>query len=80
MLAFDPLAEAIRALMARRKVWRGTMLDLLKIVGSTAGFKEANKLSTALRRLTPPLATVGIKVIFEDRKAEHRPFRIERVK
>ena len=79
MLAFDPLAEAIRALMARRKVWRGAMHDLLNIVGPTAGFKDANKLSSALRRLTPPLATVGIKVIFEDRKAEHRPFRIERV-
>jgi hypothetical protein len=78
MLAFDPLAEAIRALMARRKVWRGVMRDLLNIVGPTAGFKDANKLSSALRRLIPPLATDGIKVIFEDRKAEHRPFRIER--
>ena len=80
MLAFDPLAEAIRALMVRRKVWRGTMRDLLNVVGPTAGFKDANKLSSALRRLIPPLTTVGLKVIFEARNAEHRPFRIERVK
>jgi len=79
MLAFDPLAEAIRTLMVRRKVWRGVMRDLLNVVGPTSGFKDANKLSSALRRLTPPLATVGIKVIFEDRRAEHRPFRIERI-
>jgi len=79
MLAFDPLAEAIRALMVRRKVWRGVMRDLLNVVGPTSGFKDANKLSGALRRLTPPLATVGIRVTFEDRKAEHRPFRIERI-
>jgi len=81
MLAFDPLAEAIRALMARRKgkVWRGVMRDLLDAVGPTTGFKDPNKLSSALRRLIPPLATVGIKVTFEDRKAEHRTFRIERV-
>jgi len=79
MLAFDPLAEAIQTLMVRRKVWRGVMRDLLNVVGPTSGFKDANKLSSALRRLTPPLATVGIKVIFEDRRAEHRPFRIERI-
>jgi hypothetical protein len=78
MLAFDPLADAICVLMSNRKVWRGVMRDLLNIVGPTAGFKDANKLSSALRRLIPPLATTGIKVIFEDRKAEHRPFRIER--
>jgi hypothetical protein len=79
MLAFDPLAEAIRELMARRKVWRGVMRDLLNIVSPTTGYRDANKLSSALRRLAPALRTVGINVIFEDRRAEHRPFRIERV-
>jgi hypothetical protein len=78
MLAFDPLAEALCELMARRMVWRGVMRDLLNVVGPTTGYRDANKLSSALRRLAPLLRTVGINVVFEARNAEHRPFRIER--
>jgi hypothetical protein len=53
------------------------MEDLLDAVGPTAGIKSTKKLSNELRRLIPALRTVGVRVIFEQRTAEHRPFRIE---
>ena len=42
-----------------------------------AGIKVSKKLSDELRRLIPALETVAVYVIFEQRTAEHRPFRIE---
>jgi hypothetical protein len=71
------LGRYVRELMKRRKSWKGDMHELLAIVGAAAGFKAANKLSNALRRLTPLLASVGITVIFA-RNAAHRTFTIER--
>jgi hypothetical protein len=76
MLSHDAVAKAVRALVAKRN-WAGTMEDLLDAVGPTAGIKSTKKLSNELRRLIPALRTVGVYVIFEQRTAEHRPFRIE---
>jgi hypothetical protein len=76
MLSHDALAKAVRALVAKKN-WAGTMEDLLDVVGPSAGIKSTKKLSNELRRLIPALETVGVYVIFEQRTAEHRPFRIE---
>jgi hypothetical protein len=76
MLSHDPVAKAVRAAVAKKK-FAGTMEDLLDIVGPTTGIRSTKKLSDELRRLTPALRTVGVNVIFEQRTAEHRPFRIE---
>jgi hypothetical protein len=78
MLSHDPVAKAVRGLMDKRKrAWTGVMEDLLDIVGPTTGIKSTKKLSDELRRLMPALRTVGVHVVFEQRTAEHRPFRIE---
>ena len=76
MLSHDPVAKAVRALVAKKK-FVGIMEDLLDIVGPAAGIKSTKKLSNELRRLRPSLRTVGVDIIFEQRTAEHRPFRIE---
>jgi hypothetical protein len=77
MLSHDPVAKAVRAAIMERNFFSGTMEDLLDIVGPTTGLKSTKKLSDELRRLIPPLRTVGVHVVFEQRTAEHRPFRIE---
>jgi hypothetical protein len=77
MLSHDAVAKAVRSLLAAKGKWAGTMEDLLDAVGPTAGLKSTKKLSNELRRLIPALRTVGVRVIFEQRTAEHRPFRIE---
>jgi hypothetical protein len=77
MLNFDPIGKAVWALAEKKKKWAGTMSDLLDIVGPAAGIKAPKKLSDELRRLIPALETVAVYVIFEQRTAEHRPFRIE---
>jgi len=79
MLSHDPVAKAVRALVARRRRWRGTMEDLLDVVGPTAGIRSTRKLSDDLRRLTPMLRTVGVHIVYEQRTAEQRLFRIERI-
>jgi hypothetical protein len=76
MLSHDPVAKAVRAAVAKES-FAGTMEDLLDIVGPTTGIRSTKKLSDELRRLIPALQTVGVHVIFEQRTAEHRPFRIE---
>jgi hypothetical protein len=76
MLAHDSLAKAVRALVAK-KAFAGDMEDLLNFVGAATGIKSTKKLSDELRRLMPALRTVDIHVVFEQRKAEYRGFRIE---
>jgi len=76
MLSHDPVAKAVRTAVAKKK-FAGTMEDLLDIVGPTTGIRSTKKLSDELRRLIPSLRTVGVHVVFEQRTAEHRPFRIE---
>jgi hypothetical protein len=76
MLSHDPVAKAVRAAVAKKK-FTGTMEDLLNIVGPTTGIRSTKKLSDELRRLMPSLQTVGVDVTFQQRTAEHRPFRIE---
>jgi hypothetical protein len=53
------------------------MEDLLNVVVDTTGIRSTKKLSDELRRLTPALRTVGVHVLFEQRRAEYRGFRIE---
>ena len=77
LLSHDPVAKAVRALLARRKKWEGQMQNLLDIVGPTTGVKSTRKLSDDLRRLAPMLRTVGIRIVHEQRTAERRSLRIE---
>jgi hypothetical protein len=49
----------------------------LNVVGAATGIKSTKKLSDEFRRLMPALRTVGVHVVFEQRKAEYRGFRIE---
>ena len=77
MLSHDDLAKAVRATVTEKGWFAGTMQNLLDIVGPVTGIKSTKKLSNELRRLEVPLQTVGVHVIFEQRTAEHRPFRIE---
>jgi len=79
LLSHDPVAKAVRALLARRKKWAGQMQELLDIVGPTTGVKSTRKLSDDLRRLAPMLRTVGVRIVHEQRTAERRSLRIERI-
>src|SRR6516225_240793 len=79
MLEHDPLAREVRTLMTRRGQWRGTAQDLLNAVGSAAGVNSTQAISDWLRRLAPALRTVGLHIVYEQRKKDQRPFRIERV-
>jgi hypothetical protein len=78
MLSHDPVAKAVRALLASKKKWMGTMQDLLDVVGPTTSIKSTRKLSDDLRRLAPMLRSVGVHIIYEQRTADARPLRIER--
>jgi len=79
MLSHDPVAKAVRVLLAKKKKWVGTMEDLLDICGPTTGIKSTKKLSDDLRRLAPMLRTVGVNIVYEQRTAEQRLFRLERI-
>jgi len=79
MLSHDPVAKAVRAAIAKSE-FVGDMEDLLDIVGPTTGIRSTKKLSDELRRLIPSLRTVGVHVVFEQRTAEYRGFRIEQRK
>jgi hypothetical protein len=76
MLDHDTLAKSVRALTAE-KPFTGDMEDLLNVVTDATGIKSTKKLSDALRRLTPALRTVGVHVVFEQRRAQYRGLRIE---
>jgi hypothetical protein len=79
MLSHDPVAKAVRVLLAKKKKWVGTKEDLLDICGPTTGIKSTKKLSDDLRRLAPMLRTVGVNIVYEQRTAEQRLFRLERI-
>jgi hypothetical protein len=79
MLDHDPLARAVRAFMARRRLWRGTAAQLLDAIGPAAEVKSTQVLADWLRRLAPALRTVGLNAVSEPRKKDQRPLRIERV-
>ena len=53
------------------------MEDVLNVVADATGIKSTKKLSDELRRLMPALRTVGVHVVFEQRRAEYRGLRIE---
>ena len=77
MLSFDPIGKAVWVLAEKEKKWTGNMTNLLDIVGPPAGLKSPKKLSDELRRLRPALQTIGVRITFEQRTSEHRPFTIE---
>jgi len=77
MLEHDPLAREVRTLMTRRSQWRGTAQDLLDAVGFAAGVNSTQAISDWLRRLAPALRMVGLHIVYEPRKKDRRPFRIE---
>jgi hypothetical protein len=79
MLSHDPVAKAVRALVATKK-FTGTMSNLLDRIGPSTAIKSTKKLADELRRLAAPLRSVGVDIVFEQRTAEHRPFRIEQRK
>ena len=79
MLSHDAIAKEVRRLLVKRTVWTGTVDDLLDIVGPTTKIKSTKKLSDDLRRLAPMLRSIGIQIVYEQRTAERRPIRIERV-
>ena len=79
MLSHDAIAKEVRRLPVKRTVWTGTVDDLLDIVGPTTKIKSTKKLSDDLRRLAPMLRSIGIQIVYEQRTAERRPIRIERV-
>ena len=55
------------------------MGELLDICGPTTGIKCTKKLSDDMRRLAPMLRTVGVQMVYEQRTAEQRLFRLERI-
>jgi hypothetical protein len=77
MLSHDPVAKAVRVLVAKQK-FTGDTEDLLDQIGpSIPEIKSTKKLSNELRRLIPALRSVGVDVTFHQRQAEWRGFTIE---
>jgi hypothetical protein len=69
----DPIAAAVRAVMARRTQWTGTASDLLGVLAAAAGERVARSktwpdnpraLAGRLRRAATFLRKVGIEVAF----------------
>ena len=80
----DPVATAVRGLVAQRGGWSGTSTELLSVlsdmVGETTRRSKSwpaapNVLSNALKRLAPVLREVGIE--YEERKVGHEKKRIK---
>jgi hypothetical protein len=70
----DPIAAALRALMAARTEWTGTASDLLGALAEAAGERVAKSktwpdspraLASRLRRAAPFLRKIGIEVAFK---------------
>ena len=76
MLSFDPIGKAVWSLAEKKKKWTGTMSDLLDIVGPGAGIKAPKSFPMSWE-LRPALQTVRVRITFQQRTAEHRPFTIE---
>jgi hypothetical protein len=66
----DPVADAIRRLLATRKRWKGTATNLLNELGELVGDnvrdrnwpKAANHLSRRLTALITPMNDIGIEI------------------
>jgi hypothetical protein len=78
LLEYDPVARAVRRLMAKRKQWHGTAMKLLETLGPAAETASPQDLSNELRLLAPMLETVGVFVIHGQRTARERPLTVER--
>ena len=82
----DPVAAAVRAMMATRTVWTGTASDLLGALAEVAGERVAKSktwpdspraLSGRLRRAATFLRKIGIEISFErEGRARTRTIRI----
>ena len=82
----DPIAAAVRAIMATRTVWTGTASDLLGALGEMAGERVAKSkswpdsprgLAGRLRRAATFLRKVGIEIGFDrEGRARTRTIRI----
>jgi hypothetical protein len=82
----DPIAVAVRALMATRTLWTGTASDLLAALAEQAGERAAKAktwpdspraLSGRLRRAAPLLRKIGVEIDFErEGRARTRIIRI----
>jgi hypothetical protein len=77
----DPIATAVRALMATRTVWTGTASDLLGALAEVVGERVAKSrswpdgpraLGGALRRAVTFLRQVGIDIAFQKEKSRGR--------
>jgi hypothetical protein len=78
LLEYDPVAKAVRALMADRRQWRGTAAKLFEAVGVVSEIRTPRMLSDSLRLLAPMLETVGIYIVHGKRSNSERPLTIER--
>ena len=86
MIDADPVAAAVRAVMAERTEWTGTASDLLGALAEAAGERVAKSktwpdspraLSGRLRRAATFLRKVGIEIAFErEGRARTRTIRI----
>ena len=79
VLGADPIANAVRALMAQRAEWTGTASDLLRALVGPAGPRSPRALSGQLRRVATFLRETGIEVTFaKEGHARTRVIRIAR--
>ena len=74
VLEADPVAAAVRTLMATRTEWSGIAASLLRVLEEIVGERaarsktwpvSARSLGGQLRRLAPGLRKIGVKVAFE---------------
>jgi hypothetical protein len=77
VLEADPVATALRSLMASKPQWSGTATALLREMAAQAGDvvtrtkewpKSARGLSSKLRRAAPFLRKIGINIQFDERE------------
>jgi hypothetical protein len=77
----DPIADAVRTMMAERTEWAGTASELLAALAETAGERVARSktwpdnpraLSGRLRRVAPFLRKVGIEIALDNREGKMR--------
>ena len=79
VLAHDILAQAVEALIATRREWRGTAQELLNQLGPIVRITAPNVLSDRLVRLTPLLRSHQVSVTQEQRTAKRREITIARI-
>jgi hypothetical protein len=67
------IAKEVRKQPVKRRVWNGTVDDLLDIVGPTTKIKSTKKLSVDLRRLGPMLRSIGIQIVLNSARPSGGP-------